>query len=262
MRIFKTIGLVILYIIGIILFATILALGTIFTYFPLQLLIYGRGDYLLFVSGNANMIPVYMIMGLIIYFAIKLKQKLFKRKDELIEPLEEEEPLDTEVLSKKEKTILDLLNKLMAFDGIAAKVFKIIKICYIPALIIAIYCGLTSYTILYKENIKLGSPVKPAGTIYKYTDIKSIDVRIHKYKRNSYEPRYTITLNDEKTVNLFGGSMHEEGGKSFEYILMDLDETLKAKGVSKTVDKTNFENYAKGLDKSFISRIEKLFDNK
>ncbi|ERI89693.1 hypothetical protein HMPREF1982_04558 [Clostridiales bacterium oral taxon 876 str. F0540] len=56
--------------------------------------------------------------------------------------------------------------------------------------------------------------------------------------------------------------MHEEGGKSFEYILMDLDETLKAQGVSKTVDKTNFDNYAKGLDKSFISRVEKLFDNK
>ncbi|ERI89694.1 hypothetical protein HMPREF1982_04559 [Clostridiales bacterium oral taxon 876 str. F0540] len=155
MKIFKTIALVILYIIGIILFGTILALGTIFAYFPLQLLIFGRGDYLLFVSGDANRIPVYMIMGLIIYFAIKLKQRLFKRKDELIEPLEEEETLDIEVLSKKEKTILDLLNKLMAFDDIASKVFKIIKICYIPALIIAIYCGLTSYTILHKENIKL-----------------------------------------------------------------------------------------------------------
>lgn len=262
MRILKSIGLGLLYIIGLILFATILALGTIFAYFPLQLLLFGRGDYLLFVSGDANMIPVYMIMGLIIYFVMKLKDRLFKRKEEQIEPLENEEPLNIETLSKREQTILTLLNKLIAFDTVAAKVFRVIKLCYIPALIIAIYCGLTSYAILYTESIKLSSAIKPTGIVYKYTDIESIDVSIHKYKRSSYEPRYIITLNDGKSVNLFGGSINEKGDKSFEYILLDLDEKLRAQGVHKTVDKTNFENYARGLDKDFTGRVEQLFDNK
>jgi hypothetical protein len=263
MRIFKYIGLGILYMIGIIIFATILALGTIFAYFPLQLLLLGRGDYLLFVSGDANMISVYLIMILIVYFAFVLKEKFFKRKDMQEELLEQDdEPLDMETLSKKERTLLSLLNKLMSFDDIVAKAFKVIKASYIPALVIAIYCGLTSYAILYSDSVKLSSPVRPAGITYKYTDIKSIDVNIHKYKRNSYEPRYIVKFNDGKSVNLFGGSMHTDYDKGFEYILIGVDEKLKAQGVPKTVDKTNFENYAKGLDKDFTARVEKLFDNR
>lgn len=262
MKILKVIGIGILYFIGTIIFASILALGTIFTYFLLQMFLFGRGDYLLFVSNNSNMIPVFMIMILIIYAVFKIKEKLSKRKEVQTELIEEAEPIDTETLSKKEQTILSLLNKVIAFDDIISKVFKVIKICYIPILLIALYYGMTSYGILYNDSIKVGSPMKPAGTIYKYSDIKRVDVGVEKEKRNSYSPYYTVTFSDGKSVNLFGGSMNEDMGKGFEYTLLDLDMKLKAQGVAKTVNKTNFDNYAKDLDKSFISRVEQLFNNK
>jgi hypothetical protein len=262
MKILKFISLGILYMIGLVIFATILALGTIISYYPLQTILFGRGDYLLFISGDANMIPVYMIIGLIIYFVMKLKDKLLKRKVEQIEPLEDEEPIDVERLSKKEKTLLRLLNKLMAFDDIAARIFKLIKVCYIPALIIAMYCGLTSYAIVYTDSVKLGSPLNPSGTTYKYTDVAAVNVYINKYKRNSYEPLYIITFNDGKSVNLFGSSMHEKSDKSFEYIILDIDKKLRSQEVIKTVNKTYFDNYSKNLDKNFTSRVEKLFDNR
>lgn len=104
MKILKFIGQGILYFIALIIFAVVLVLGTLFIYFPLQTFLFGRGDYLLFISGDANMIPVYMIMALIVYFAFVIKEKFFKRKDEQIDILEEdEEPLDIEQLSKKSK---------------------------------------------------------------------------------------------------------------------------------------------------------------
>lgn len=263
MKILKFIGQGLLYMIAIILLAVVLVLGTFFIYFPLQTLLFGRGDYLLFISGDANMIPVYMIMILVVYLTFKVKEKFFTRKDESIElPEEEEEPINIKQLSKKDQTLLSLLNKLNTFDNMVSKIFRVIKLLYIPALIIAIYCGVTSYAILYADSIKLSSPIKPIGIVRKYTDISTIDVRIHKYKRNSYGPKYIITLKDGKSVNLFGGSMHTDYDKGFEYIILDLDEKLRAQGVPKTVDKTNFDNYAKGLDKDFTSRVEKLFDNK
>lgn len=262
MKILKVIGIGILYSIGTIIFATILALGTIFTYFPLQIFLFGRGDYLLFISNNSNMIPVFMIMTLIIYAVIKIKEKLFKRKEVQAELIEEAEPVDTDTLSKKEQTIISLLNKLITFDNIISKVFKVIKVCYIPVLLIALYYGMTSYAILYSDSIKLSSPIKPVGTIYKYSDIKRVDVGVEKENRNSYSPYYTVTFSNKKSVNLFGGSMHEDKDRGFEYILIDLDKKLKTQGVNKTVNKTNFDNYAKGLDKSFISRVNQLFNNK
>lgn len=261
MKILKVIGIGILYFIGIIIFATILALGTIFTYFRLQMFLFGRGDYLLFISNNSNMIPVFMIMGLIIYAAIKIKEKLFKRKEVQTELMEEVESVDTDTLSKKEQTILSLLNKLIAFDNIISKVFKVIKVCYIPVLLIALYYGMTSYAILYTDIINVSSPIKPAGTIYKYSDIKRVDVGVEKDNRNSYSPYYTVTFSDKKSVNLFGGSMIEDKNRGFEYILIDLDKKLKTQGVTKIVNKTNFDNYAKDLDKNFISRVEQLFNN-
>ncbi|MFL0246087.1 hypothetical protein [Candidatus Clostridium stratigraminis] len=262
MKILKTMGIGILYFIGTILFATILALGTIFTYFALQILLFGRGDYLLLISNNSNIIPVLMIMILIIYAAFKIKEKFFKRKEVQTELIEEAEPVDTDILSKKEQTILNLLNKLIAFEDIISKVFKVIKVCYIPALLIALYYGMTSYAILYSDSIKVSSPMKPAGTIYKYSDIKRVDVGIEKENRNSCSPYYTVIFSDKKSLNLFGGSMIEDKGVGFEYILIDLDKKLKTQGVTKTVNKTNFDNYAKDLDKSFVSRVEQLFNNK
>jgi len=263
MKTSKIVGFSILYIIGIVIFAIVIALGTLISYFSLQMFIFGKGDYLLFVSSGLNMIPVFMIMILIIYALIKIKDKVFKRKYVQAGIMDEDDKsVGIETLSKLERFLFKLLNKLMALDDAITKILKVIKICYLPVLIIAIYCGMTSYAILYTNRIKVNSPLIPTGVIYKYSDIKSVNVGVAKGHKNSYSPYYEVTFNNSRSVNLFGGSMHENKDIGFEYILIDLDKKLRTQGVVKSVDKENFEKYSKGLDKGFVSRVEKLFDDK
>lgn len=108
----------------------------------------------------------------------------------------------------------------------------------------------------------MSSPLTPMGTIYKYSDINKVDVGIEKGRRNSYSPYYSVIFYDGRSVNLFGGSMNEDKGEGFEYILIDLDNELRAQNVSKSVSKVHFEEYSKGLDKDFVGRVEKLFDDR
>lgn len=270
MKTLKIFGLSILTFIGIIIISVVVALTILFGYFSLQLFIVGRGDYLLFVSDELNMIPVFMIILLSIYALIIIKEKLFKNKEKLEETIEDEEPVDVSTLNRFEKLIYKLLNilinmpvnKLKAIDDMATKIFKIIKFCYLPALMIAIYCGMTSYAILYDDSIKVSSPIEPRGVIYKYSDMKNINVGVGEGYKKSYSPYYEVVFNDGKSVDLFGGSMQEDKDIGFEYVLIDLDEKLRSQGVNKTVDKENFEKYSNGLNEEFISRVEKLFEVK
>ena len=154
------------------------------------------------------------------------------------------------------------MNAFLERDKRILKAFRILKISYILVLIVAIYLGMTSYTILYTESIKVGSPIAPSGVVYKYSDIKNVDVSVSSGSKKSYSPHYKVIFNDGKSADLFGGSMQDSKGERFEYILIDLDEKLRTQGVVKTVDKENFSKYAEGLDRDFISRVEKLFDDK
>ncbi|MEQ8156923.1 MAG: hypothetical protein ABRQ25_18960 [Clostridiaceae bacterium] len=261
MKTMKMAALNTLYYILTFIFAVVIALTTIIAYFSLQSFLFGRGGYLLFVSNTLNMIPILMIVILIIYNFARIKEKFFIRKEKQIIIMEEdEEPVDIETLSKLEKVIFKLLNKFAEFDDTITKIFNMIKICYISVLIIAIYFGMTSYAILYADSIKVSSPVVPAGVIYKYSDIKNINVGVSKGYNNSYSPYYKVVFNDDKSVDFFGGSMHEDKDIGFEYILIDLDKKLRTKGVLKSVDKENFEEYSKGLGKDFVGRVERLFD--
>lgn len=269
MNTLKYFGLGVLTFIGIVIISVAVGLVTLFGYFYLQLLIVGRGDYLLFVASESNMVPVVMLIILIAYILLVIKEKIFKNKEKLEEIIEDEEPIDVESLNWFEKLIYKLLNilinmpvnKLKAIDDTAIKIFKIIKISYLPALIIAIYCGMTSYTILYTDSIKISSPIAPKGVIYKYRDIEKVNVGVAEGYKKSYSPYYEVVLNDGKSIDLFDGSMQEDKDIGFEYVLIELDEKLRAQGVDKTINKENFEKYSKDLNKEFISRVEKLFDN-
>lgn len=263
MTILKVIGYGILYFIGIIIFAVIVVFATLIPYFSLQMLLFGKGDYLLFVSSTLNMIPVIMIVILIIYALIRVKEKLSMRKEKLQEKIEEgDEPVDIEKLGKPEKFFFKIINNIIKNESKIVKMFMVIKICFISVLIVAVYCGMTSYAILYNDRIKISSPITPTGVIYKYNDVKSIDVGVKKEGRNSYSPYYKVIFTDGKSVDLFGGSSLDDKDKGFENILVDFDNKLRAEGVSKSINKANFEKYSKGLDKNFISRVEKLFDDK
>lgn len=204
-----------------------------------------------------------MIMVLIIYTFFHILEKYFRKKDEpLIITEEDTETLDVETLSKLEKFVFKLLAKLDKYYEKIKRIFKAIKIGFVVILIAALYCGITSYAIMYSDRIKLSSSIAPAGIIYKHSDIKCVEVGVEEGYSNSYSPYYKVTFKDNKFVNLFGDSMYENNGMSFENILIDLDSKLRVEGIKKTVDEENFEKYSKGLDKDFISRVRKLFDYK
>ena len=266
MKVLRTIGLGILYFMGSIILAVvavIVGLAIFLGYFYLQSLMFCRGDYLLFVAGDLNMIPVIMIMLLIIFVFFRIIERFIDKKNKKEEIIyEKDEPLDIEGLNKFQKFLLKLMNAFLERDKRILKAFRILKISYILVLIVAIYLGMTSYTILYTEIIKVGSPIAPSGVVYKYSDIKNVDVSVSSGSKKSYSPHYKVIFNDGKSADLFGGSMQDSKGERFEYILIDLDEKLRTQGVVKTVDKENFSKYAEGLDRDFISRVEKLFDDK
>jgi len=276
------------YILKIVL-AVVVAISSLIAYFSLQMLLFGRGDYLLFVSNEYNIVPAIMIMILIIYWLMVLGDKFINYRDEQIKedhcefPLEldneedyivkdnmyhfEEEPMDYEKLCRYDKIILKLLDRIVTLDNEKIntkllKALKVIRIAYIPILLIAMYLGTTSYAILYNNSVKLSSPMNPSGVIYSYSDIKTVEVAVKKGLKKDYTPYYKLTFKDGKTVDFFGGGAQEDHGLGFENILNDLDKKLLAQGVSKSVNKDNFEKYSKGLDKDFIRKVEKLFDNK
>ena len=272
MNLLKMIGISILKFLGVCILATVMALATIFTYFPLQLLLFGIGEYLLFISSEINIIPLIMIMILIIYTLFQIKEKLFKNKGQTAELTEEviensvdnqnesiEIPIDAAEGKRGYILLVKLLNVLLRYDKKLEKIYKIIKACYLPALIIAVYCGMTSYTILYENYIKVSTPIAPISITYDYDDINNVDVGIGKYK-NTYTPYYKITLKDGKKADIFGGSISENSNANFEEILVCFDNALEKKGIKKNVDKSNFEKFAKGLDINYIKEIEKLFE--
>lgn len=263
MKKMKRIVLSIFYFIGIVILALV-ATGVVFlAYYSLKLFLFAKGDYLLFVSGKLDMIPITMILMVITYAFIRIKEKFSEKKNKQVEIIEEDtETVDIETLSKLDKFLYKLLNKLIAFDGKFTNIFKVIKICYIGVLIISIYSGMTSYAILYPNSIKVSSPITPKGIIYNYSDINRVNVGVTKGHKNSYSPYYKVIFNDNKSVDFFGDSMQDSKNMNFEDVLINLDNELRAQGVMKSVNKDNFEGYAKGLDKDFVSRVEKLFNDK
>jgi hypothetical protein len=145
------------------------------------------------------------------------------------------------------------------------RIFQIIqnnfKIPYIVVLIIITYCGFTSYAVLYENSIKVSSPLAPIGVTYKYSDVKNVEVGVKKGSQDDYYVYYILKFNNDTTVDLLGGVTEDwQGEKSFEDVLINLDKHLKAQGVSKSVDKNNFEKFSKGLDKEYVSKTEKLFE--
>jgi hypothetical protein len=71
-----------------------------------------------------------------------------------------------------------------------------------------------------------------------------------------------LIFNDNKSIDLFGGGVQEESDIDSEDILINLDEKLRMYGFTKSVNKNNFKAYSNGLDKDYISNVERLFNDK
>ncbi|QNO14167.1 hypothetical protein HYG86_04965 [Alkalicella caledoniensis] len=259
MTISKTIILTLFKIIGAIIYAVVLALGTLFLYFTTQTLLFARGDYLLFISSQLNMIPVTMILNLFVFASMKLKEKLFNNKNDLANEITEDQD-DDEVVENDlfYTTLVKIFSKLEKLDSIFKSIYRAIRICYIPILVIAIYIGITSYTVVYDDTIKISSPLNPTGAVYNYDEIDSRSVGVSKI-RGDYYPYYEIKVGN-KTVDLFGNSVSEGGDMNMEEVLLNIDTYLKELGVPKAIDKSNFDKFAKGLNEGYIKKVEKLFN--
>lgn len=221
-----------------ILIIVVVGIGTLIIFFLAQLLLLGDKNYLLFISNKENIIAVFMIVFLAIYGLYKLDAKLSKGKGKIFS-IKGNSPM-------------------RSFDR-SSKYFKII---YSIALISFIYYGITSYSALYEERIKVSSPLSPAGVLYEYKDIESIDVGIKKTFGKSYVPYYIVKFNDNKVVNLLSGSItSSEEGKDIEDTLINLDKELVTKGATKSVDKGNLKKYLEDFDKDYANKIERLFED-
>ena len=271
MEILKMLGQGILSYIGTVILGVVIALTTIFGYMSLQLVLFGNGNYLLFISSNLSIIPIIMIGILFVYLLLVMKEKFVERKEKQLEILDEdEEPIDIETLNKVQKFCFKLFNKVTdkvialddAFYNKIAKAFKMLKSLFVSILIITIYCSMTSYSILYTDSVKISSPLYPKGITYKYSDIKSINVGIADVYKNSYEPYYKIFFNNNKSIDLFGGGVQDESDIDSEDVLINLDERLRMHGVIKSVNKNNFKEYSKEFDKDYINKVERLFNDK
>lgn len=221
----------ILKLIATIIVVVAVALALIFGYNMLQLFIFARGDYLLFVANGLSFLPIMIILFLIEYNYYNIKEKNTNKKK------------NKEVQAPK-----------------PSKARRIVKLIYATVIIGFIYIGITSYSILYKDSIKVASATKPAGIIYKYNDINKVKVGVKRIFDGSYSVYYKVIFNNGDKAELFYGSMFEEKGGRHEEILEKLDEQLKEQGVEKEANKKNFDKYASGLDKDFVSKVEKLFD--
>lgn len=262
MEILKLLLIGILKYIGTAIFATVIVMITLFSYFPLQEYIFGKGDYLLFVSSEINIIPAIMIMVLLVYFSLEFCCKFTNKNIENDEWIDDglsdndDAEEDIESISFKEQILFKLLTKFVDCMDFLYALFCKVKIYYIPVLLIAIYVGMTSYTVLYADSIKTSSPLKPFGGNYDYSEIEKINVGLNKGNDDSYSPFYEIILNDGTTVDFM------KGGKSntdTEGVLFNFDKELRSRGIPKSVNKDNFEKFAEELGDDYVKAIKKLF---
>jgi len=223
MKILKQAGLGIVSFVVEIILIVILAGGSLFAYGTLYNMLLAKGDYLLFVPNKLNIVPALMFgiflgCALIYTFFIilsiysKIKEKLLK-KNTMQTNISKDE-VESEVDEQPQK-------------------YKKIIIYYIIALIIAVYCGMTSYAIFYNDSIKIKTPLSPFGVSYSYRDIKSIDTGINRYGN----PYYVIFFNNGKGLDLFDG---EGKNDDLTEVLIEFDSKFRARGVIKNVDKKIF----------------------
>lgn len=205
--------------------AIILALAILFGYSLLQVKIFGRGDYLLFVADIISYLPL-----LFIGFFAEYKYYNFAQ------------------------------NEINDYKTKPSRRRKIVERICIVVIIILTYLGITNYSILYKDGVKVASPIKPAGAMYKYSDISKVNVKVKRTFDGSNDISYKLIFNNGDSAELYYGSVYEGVEENYMDILLRLDKQLKEQGIEKEVDKKNFEKYSNGLDQDHVSKVEKLFE--
>lgn len=263
---------------GFIILAVIGAIGMIFLYSSTHLWLSGEKNYLLFTSNDFNIASMIALGLLIAYFLFFIKSKFSKEKineEEIDTEQIYEEEIDEEYVYIKEDSKMGIfmhrvINYVVLIDDKLeyikkTSIFKTaqnnFKNTCIVSLVIITYCGFASYTVLYESSIKVSSPLSPFGVTYKYSDIKNVEVGVKKGYQDEYEIYYRLKFSNDKAVDLLGGVTQDwQGEKSLEGVLIDIDKQLKVQGVSKSVDKKNFEKFSNGLDKEYVSETEKLFE--
>lgn len=139
----------------------------------------------------------------------------------------------------------------------------------IVAVMLALYCCVTSFTVVTEDAIICHSPIHPMGVEYSYSDVEQITTgigketftfQVHKRKGEFY---YQIKLDDKTITFMTDASSNGEIERYDEHTYLwyeEFDERLVELGIPKYGDTTGYENLS--LDQEYVDRFIRIIENK
>ncbi|MBQ8519337.1 MAG: MerR family transcriptional regulator [Agathobacter sp.] len=142
------------------------------------------------------------------------------------------------------------------------------KWAVIVAMMLAMYCCVTSLTVVTEDAIICHSPIQPMGVEYSYSDVEQITTGIgqkkftfqeHKRKGEFY---YQIKLDGKTITFMTDASSNGEIERYDEHTYLwyeEFDQKLVDLGIPKQGDITGYENLS--LDQEYIDRFIRIIEN-
>lgn len=115
------------------------------------------------------------------------------------------------------------------------------------------------YDAIYEDRIVSHSIFDMKGTIYEYSDIKEVNVRIKKYWDNSMNVNYILVF-DNYNIDILGSIINVKNEKDTYDNNILIDEKIKEMKIKKKVNDKYLDKYNSTLDKKYADKINVLFD--
>lgn len=115
------------------------------------------------------------------------------------------------------------------------------------------------YDAIYEDRIVSHSIFDMKGTIYEYSDIKEVNVRIKKYWDNSMNVNYILVF-DNYNIDILGSIINVKNEKDTYDNNILIDKKIKEMKIKKKVNDKYLDKYNSTLDKKYADKINVLFD--
>lgn len=115
------------------------------------------------------------------------------------------------------------------------------------------------YDAIYEDRIVSHSIFDMKGTIYEYSDIKEVNVRIKKYWDNSMNVNYILVF-DNYNIDILGSIINVKNEKDTYDNNVLIDKKIKEMKIKKKVNDKYLDKYNSTLDKKYADKINVLFD--
>lgn len=225
----KVLKFILLLVLAILLVITQLLVVT-FILTLLQELIIPNKDYLILANNSFYQYVVFFIVvtTFIIFIAIqkKTKVKIFSEEFDLISNL--------------------ICNKifLIGFGVISLIIF-----------ILTIF----NHDVVYKNELISYSLFNTKGTVYKFEDIKEVNVSIKKYWNGSMNAKYVLVFENHET-DILGSVINVKNEKDTYDNNLLIDQKIKQLNIKKNIQDKSLKKYNQTLDKKYQNKINILFD--